>query len=392
MKHNVRRWLNQRWAVLDKPMLWMLAGLMCIGMLNMWSATAANPAKFFDQLRNFAVAFMVMWILAHIPPQALIRFAIPAYLLGVMLLIGVALFGEVSKGSRRWLYVGTRIQPSEISKIAVPLMLAWYFSKHESLLRVRDFFIAGILLLVPFLLIARQPDLGTALLVGSAGFYIIYFAGLNFKVILSAIALVVIGVGSLFYYKNDICPKHVKWPLIEDYQKERICTNLKPENTLANAREKAKEEARRKDKNFHTDQAKIAVGSGGLVGKGFMSGTQSQLQFIPEHSTDFAYAVFAEEWGFLGSLVLIGFYIALLLRGLLIATHAPTLFTRLLSGSLILIIFTYTVVNMGMVIGLLPVVGVPMPFISYGGTALLTLGVACGILMSVQRHRSLVQS
>jgi rod shape determining protein RodA len=380
IKTMMSRWLTQRWSVLDQPMLYMLAGLMCVGMLNMWSATSGTPTKFFDQLRNFLVAFMVMWTLAHIPPQTLIRFAIPAYLVGVSLLIAVALFGDVSKGSRRWLNLGfTKIQPSEISKIAVPLMLAWYFSKHESLLRVKDFFIAGILLLIPFGLIARQPDLGTGLLVGAAGFYIIYFAGLSFKLIAPIAILAVIGISSLYVFEDKICQDSIVWPLLHDYQKERICTLLDPTSDPLG-------------KGFHTIQSTIAVGSGGLVGKGFMHGTQAQLEFIPERSTDFAYAVFAEEWGFLGGLVLIALYIALILRGLLIAANAPTVFTRLLSGSLTLIIFTYGAVNMGMVIGILPVVGVPMPFISYGGTALLTLGVACGILMSVQRHRSLVQS
>jgi rod shape determining protein RodA len=382
IKNNLSRWLNERWAVLDKPMLWMLAGLMGMGMVNMWSATSGTPTpvKFFDQLRNFGVAFMLMWTLAHLPPQTLMRFAIPAYLVGVVLLVGVALVGEVSKGSRRWLNLGiTRIQPSEISKIAVPLMLSWYFSKHETLLRVRDFFIAAFLLLIPFVLIAKQPDLGTALLVGMAGFYVIYFAGLSFKLLAPIALAVIVGISCLSIFETKICQDSVVWPLMHDYQKQRICTLLDPSSDPLG-------------KGFHTLQSMIAVGSGGFLGKGFMHGTQAQLEFIPERSTDFAYAVFAEEWGFIGSILLMGFYIALLLRGLMIATHAPTLFTRLLSGSLTLVMFTYAAVNMGMVIGVLPVVGVPMPFISYGGTALLTLGVACGILMSVQRHRNLVQN
>lgn len=380
IKSNTIHWINQRWSVLDKPMLWVLTGLTCVGMLNMWSATSGNPDKFFDQLRNFFLAFMVMWTLAHIPPQTFMRFAIPAYLVGVTLLIAVALFGDISKGSRRWLNLGiTKIQPSEVSKIAVPLMLAWYFSKHESMLRIRDFFIAGILLLIPFVLIARQPDLGTALLVGSAGFFIIYFAGLSFKLLIPIVVIGVVGITGLYVFEADICQKQVQWPLLHDYQKSRVCTLLDP--TLDPL-----------GKGFHTIQSTIAIGSGGILGKGFMRGTQAQLEFIPERSTDFAYAVFAEEWGFIGGLILIALYIVLLFRGLLIATHSPTLFTRLLSGSLTLIIFIYATVNMGMVIGILPIVGVPMPFISYGGTALLTIGVACGMLMSIQRHRSLVQS
>jgi rod shape determining protein RodA len=379
-RNDIKRWIATRWAVLDRPMLWVLAGLMCMGMLNMWSATSGTPSKFFDQLRNFGIAFMVMWAVAHLPPQTIMRFAVPAYVLGVVLLLAVMVAGDVSKGARRWLNLGvTRIQPSEIMKIAMPLMLAWYFARHESLLRVRDFVIAALLLAVPLGLIAKQPDLGTALLVGAAGLYVLYFAGLSFKLIVPLLVLGVLGVGSLYWFEASICQDEVTWPLLHDYQKQRVCTLLDPSTDPLG-------------KGFHTIQSTIAVGSGGPVGKGFMRGTQAQLEFLPERSTDFAYAVFAEEWGLLGGVLLLGLYIALLFRGLLIATHAPTLFARLLAGSLTLIIFTYAAVNMGMVIGILPVVGVPMPFISYGGTALLTLGVACGMLMSVQRHRSLVQS
>ncbi len=379
-RNDVKRWLALRWAVLDKPMLWMLAGLMCMGMLNMWSATSGNPGKFLDQLRNFGLAFMVMWAVAHMPPQILLRFAVPAYLLGLLLLLGVMLMGDVSKGARRWLNLGvTRIQPSEIFKIAMPLMLAWYFARHEDWLRVRDFFIASLLLIAPVGLIAKQPDLGTALLVGMAGIYVLYFAGLSFKLIIPVLVVGVVSAGSLYVFEGRICQDEVEWPMMHDYQKQRVCTLLDPSTDPLG-------------KGFHTIQSTIAVGSGGPIGKGFMRGTQAQLEFLPERSTDFAYAVFAEEWGFLGSFLLLAFYTALLFRGLLIATLAPTVFSRLLAGSLTLVIFTYAAVNMGMVIGILPVVGVPMPFISYGGTALLTMGIACGMLMSVQRHRSLIQS
>jgi rod shape determining protein RodA len=379
-RNDIKRWFAMRWAVLDRPMLWMLAGLFVMGMLNMWSATSGNPAKFVDQLRNFVIAFVVMWAVAHVPPQTIMRFAVPAYIVGVMLLLGVMLAGDVSKGARRWLNLGvTRIQPSEILKIAMPLMLAWYFARHEGMVRLRDFIVAIILLAVPLGLIAKQPDLGTALLVGAAGMYVLYFAGLSFKLIVPVLIVGVIGAGGLYVFEDRICQDEVNWPLMHDYQKQRVCTLLDPSTDPLG-------------KGFHTIQSTIAVGSGGPIGKGFMQGTQAQLEFLPERSTDFAYAVFAEEWGFLGGFILLAFYTALLFRGLLIATHAPSLFSRLLAGSLTLVIFTYAAVNMGMVIGILPVVGVPMPFISYGGTALLTLGVACGMLMSVQRHRSLVQS
>jgi rod shape determining protein RodA len=379
-RNDIKRWFAMRWAVLDRPMLWMLAGLFVMGMLNMWSATSGNPAKFVDQLRNFVIAFVVMWAVAHVPPQTIMRFAVPAYIVGVVLLLGVMLAGDVSKGARRWLNLGvTRIQPSEILKIAMPLMLAWYFARHEGMVRLRDFIVAIVLLAVPLGLIAKQPDLGTALLVGAAGMYVLYFAGLSFKLIVPVLIVGVIGAGGLYVFEDRICQDEVNWPLMHDYQKQRVCTLLDPSTDPLG-------------KGFHTIQSTIAVGSGGPIGKGFMQGTQAQLEFLPERSTDFAYAVFAEEWGFLGGFILLAFYTALLFRGLLIATHAPSLFSRLLAGSLTLVIFTYAAVNMGMVIGILPVVGVPMPFISYGGTALLTLGVACGMLMSVQRHRSLVQS
>ena len=378
-RHDLRRWFDARRAVLDTPMLWMLGGLMLMGLINMWSATSGTPAKFIDQFRNFVIAFSVMWAVAHVPPQMIMRFAVPLYVLGVVLLLGVAVFGDVSKGARRWLNVGVRIQPSEILKIAMPLMLAWYFARHEALVRVRDFMIALLLLAAPVGLIAKQPDLGTALLVGAAGMYVLYFAGLSFKLIAPVIAALVIGAVMLYGFEGTICQDEVQWPMMHDYQKQRVCTLLDPQSDPLG-------------KGFHTIQSTIAVGSGGALGKGFMRGSQAQLEFIPERSTDFAFAVFAEEWGLLGSLLLLALYTALLFRGLLIATRAPTLFSRLLAGSLTLVIFTYAAVNMGMVIGILPVVGVPMPFISYGGTALLTIGVACGMLMSIQRHRSLVQS
>jgi rod shape determining protein RodA len=379
-RNDLTRWFESRWKVLDRPMMWMLTGLMVMGMINMWSATSGNPTKFFDQLRNFGIAFIVMWAVAHVPPQTIMRFAVPIYIVGVLLLLGVMFAGDVSKGARRWLNLGfTRIQPSEMLKIAMPLMLAWYFARHEDMLRVRDFFLASLLLIAPVGLIAKQPDLGTALLVGMAGVYVLYFAGLSFKLIIPVLLVGSIGAASLYVFEERICQDDVSWPLMHEYQKNRVCTLLDPSTDPLG-------------KGFHTIQSTIAVGSGGPVGKGFMQGTQAQLEFLPERSTDFAYAVFAEEWGFLGSLLLLALYTALLFRGLLIASQAPTLFSRLLAGSLTLVIFTYAAVNMGMVIGILPVVGVPMPFISYGGTALLTLGIACGMLMSVQRHRSLVQT
>jgi rod shape determining protein RodA len=273
----------------------------------------------------------------------------------------------VVNGARRWLHVGvTRFQPSEMMKLAVPMMLAWYFHKHESALKLRDFALAAVILFVPFALIARQPDLGTAALVGATGFYVIFFAGINWKVLASVFAL---GVAALFPL----------WGMMHDYQRKRILTLLDPSTDPLGA-------------GYHIIQSTIAVGSGGLAGKGWLNGTQSHLEFIPERHTDFIFAVFSEEFGLIGNAVLLILYALLVGRGLMIAANAPTVFSRLFAGSIALMFFTYAFVNMGMVSGILPVVGVPLPFLSYGGTALLTLFIGTGILMSCNRHRKLVQT
>ena len=308
------------------------------------------------------------------------RSAVPIYLIGLLLLIAVALFGDVSKGARRWLNIGiTRIQPSELMKIAMPLMLAWYFHKRESMMSWWDFIIATIILLVPTALIAKQPDLGTALLVASAGLYVIYFAGLSWKLIITVLVAIGIGATSLIMSKEKICQPNVEWYVLHDYQKHRVCTLLDPSTDP-------------RGKGFHTIQSTIAVGSGGIFGKGLKNGTQTHLEFIPERTTDFIFAVYAEELGLFGISFLLIFYLLLIARGLMIAANAPTMFTRLLAGAITLIFFTYAFVNMGMVSGILPVVGVPLPLVSYGGTAFVTLGLGAGILMSIQRHRKLIQS
>jgi rod shape determining protein RodA len=289
------------------------------------------------------------------------------YFVGLALLVAVALAGDVVNGARRWLHVGvTRFQPSEMMKLALPLMLAWYFHKNESALRLRDFAIAALLMAVPVALIARQPDLGTAALVGAAGFYIIFLAGISWRVL---IGLAVLFAVSLFPL----------WNHMRDYQKKRILTLLDPTTDPLGA-------------GYHIIQSTIAVGSGGLAGKGWLNGTQSHLEFIPERHTDFIFAVFSEEFGLIGNTVLLILYALLIARGLMIASTAPTIFSRLMAGAIALMFFTYAFVNMGMVSGILPVVGVPLPFISYGGTALLTLFIGAGILMSVQKHRKLVQT
>jgi rod shape determining protein RodA len=320
-----------------------------------------------------------MWVLATIPPQTLMRFAVPLYTFGVALLVAVALFGITKKGAKRWINVGVVIQPSEILKIATPLMLAWYYQRRESSMRWYDFIVGFIILLVPVGLIAKQPDLGTAVLVFAAGLFVIYFAGLSFKLIVPVLVAAIIGIGLIATFQEKICQPQVQWPLMHDYQKHRICTLLDPTSDPLG-------------KGFHTIQAVIAIGSGGPLGKGWLKGTQAHLDFIPEKHTDFIFAVFSEEFGLAGEIVLLTLYTALIARGLYIAANGATLFGRLLAGSLTMAFFTYAFVNVGMVSGILPVVGVPLPFMSYGGTALTTLGIAVGLIMSVGRQKRLMKS
>jgi len=352
---------------IDGPLLGLSLLLVALGFATLFSASYENPGRVAAQAANLAVALVAMWIVAQVTPQTLMRFAVPAYALGLALLVAVALTGEVVNGARRWLHVGvSRFQPSEMMKLALPMMLAWYFHKNEAMLRMRDFAIAALLLAAPVLLIARQPDLGTAVLVGAVGFYVIFFAGIGWKVLA---ALGVLGLASL-------APL---WGMLHDYQRRRILTLIDPTQDPLGA-------------GYHTIQSTIAVGSGGIAGKGWLHGTQTHLEFIPERHTDFIFAVFSEEFGLIGNLVLLTLYSLLIARGLMIAANAATFFARLLAASVTLMFFTYAFVNMGMVSGILPVVGVPLPFISYGGTALLTLFVGIGILMSVHNHRRLVQT
>ena len=368
----IRRAARFLFGDLDGSLMLVVAGLVLFGLAALFSATYDSPGRFYDQLRNIAVALLIMWVAAHIPPQSLMRAAVPVYLIGVGLLLAVFLFGVTKKGATRWLSLGvTVIQPSEIMKIAMPLMIAWYFHRHEALVRVRDYAAAAVLLLVPVLLIAKQPDLGTAILVLAAGLYVIFFAGLSWKLIVPVLLAGVLATTSLIVFEDDACQPGVSWPGLKDYQKNRICTLLDPTTDPLG-------------KGFHTIQSTIAVGSGGLTGKGWLKGTQTHLEFIPERHTDFIFAVYAEEFGLLGNLVLLLLYSWLILRGLMIA--------RLLAGAITMIFFTYAFVNLGMVSGILPVVGVPLPFVSYGGTALVTLFLGIGILMSIQKHRKLVQT
>ena len=352
---------------IDQALLVLIVALSMLGLAALFSAAYQNPARLVSQLGNLGIALVAMWLAAQLTPQTLMRFAVPAYAFGLALLVAVALFGDVVNGARRWLNVGIgRFQPSEIMKLALPLMLAWYFHKNESTLRLRNFAMAALLLAVPVGLIVRQPDLGTAALVGAAGFYVIFFAGISWKV-LGGLTLAF--VASLFPL----------WGILHDYQRRRILTLLDPTQDPLGA-------------GYHIIQSTIAVGSGGLSGKGCLNGTQAHLEFIPERDTDFIFAVYSEEFGLIGNLVLLVLYALLIGRGLVIAANAATVFARLLAGAVSLMFFTYAFVNMGMVSGILPVVGVPLPFLSYGGTALLTLFIGAGILMSVNRHRKLVQT
>ncbi len=365
----------------DGPLALAVLMLAVIGLVTMYSAGFDQGTRFPDHGRNMLIALAVLFFAAQVPPQKLQRLAVPLYIIGVVLLVATALpgLGVTKKGATRWLNLGVVIQPSEILKIAMPLMLAWWFQKREGQLRVLDFAIAGLLLAMPVVLVIRQPDLGTALLILAAGFYVVFFAGLSWRLVVPALVLGAVAVVAIIVAEPKICADGVNWPLLRDYQQHRVCTLLDPTKDPLG-------------KGFHIIQGMIAIGSGGITGKGFMSGTQTHLEFIPERTTDFIFAAFCEEFGLAGVIVLSLCFIFLIFRGLMIAAEAPTVFTRLLAGAVSLSFFTYAFVNMGMVSGILPVVGVPLPFISYGGTAMVTLGLALGILMSVARSRRLMQS
>jgi rod shape determining protein RodA len=382
-------------VVIQKPPLWqrvapvfqgfdgwfMLAVLIlaAMGLVVMYSVGYDHGTRFVDHARNMLIAAGVLFVMAQIPPQRLMALAVPLYTVGVALLIAVAVFGITKKGAQRWVNVGIVIQPSEIMKIAMPLMLAWWFQKREGQLRPLDFVVAGLILAVPSALILRQPDLGTTLLVAASGLFVIFFAGLSWKLILPPVLLGVAGVVTLIVMEPQWCQPGVDWQVLHEYQRQRVCTLLDPTKDPLG-------------KGFHIIQGMIAIGSGGVWGKGFMQGTQTHLEFVPERTTDFIFAAFSEEFGLLGVLTLLAAFLFLFYRGLRIAVEAPTLFSRLLAGALTLIYFVYAFVNMGMVSGILPVVGVPLPFISYGGTAMVTLGASLGILMSIARSKRLVQS
>jgi rod shape determining protein RodA len=363
----------------DAPLALAALWLAALGLLVMYSAGFDHGTRFVDHGRNMLIALAVVLVVAQLPPQRLMALAVPLYALGLVLLVATAILGITKKGATRWLDLGVVIQPSEMMKIALPLMLAWWFQRREGQLRPVDFALAGLILAVPTLLVMKQPDLGTALLIASSGLYVIFFAGLSWRLVVPALVLAAAGIVAIVLAGPHICEPGVDWRVLHEYQKNRVCTLLDPTKDPLG-------------KGFHIIQGMIAIGSGGLLGKGFMQGTQTHLEFIPERTTDFIFAALSEEFGLLGVLALLVGFTVLILRGLMIAALAPTLFARLLAGAVTLSFFTYAFVNMGMVSGILPVVGVPLPFVSYGGTAMVTLGLGLGILMSVARNRQLIQS
>jgi len=372
--------LSRLWEVLTRRIDTMLfacaLAIVAVGLVTLFSAADQNVARVMSQVASIAFAIALMWIAANVPPQTLARIAVPLYVAGVLMLIGVALFGVVVNGSRRWLPLGiARFQPSELMKIALPLMLAWYFQKFEGRIGWKDFLFAAIMIAVPVYLIKRQPDLGTALLIAASGFYVLYLAGLSWKIIVGLFTLGTAGVVALFTLGEDAGP--LAWFHLHGYQRERVLTFIDPTRDPLGA-------------GYHSTQASIALGSGGVIGKGWLNGTQTHLDFLPEKHTDFIFAVFGEEFGLIGNGLLLILYILLISRALVITANASTMFARLLAGAVTLMFFTYAFVNMGMVSGVLPVVGVPLPLVSYGGTALISLFIGLGVLMSVSSHRKLV--
>jgi rod shape determining protein RodA len=350
---------------IDLPLLAGVLLLCGFGLIVLYSASGENLAQVQRQAIRIVLALAIMLAVAQINPTTLRRWSPWLYILGVLMLIAVLTFGEVGKGAQRWLDLGViRFQPSEMVKLAVPLMIAWYLAEKRLPPSWQRLAFAALLTVVPVLLIAKQPDLGTALLVGCAGIFVLFFAGISWRLI-----------GGLIVTLAGAAP--VVWYLMRDYQRQRVLTFLDPEKDPLGA-------------GYHIIQSKIAIGSGGIYGKGWLNGTQSQLDFLPERHTDFIFAVLSEEFGLVGVLVLLALYLFVIARGLYIATRAQDTFARLLAGSLTLVFFVYLFVNTGMVSGLLPVVGVPLPLVSYGGTSLVTLMAGFGILMSIHTHRRLL--
>ncbi len=351
---------------IDGFLLFALLCLMGIGLVTIYSSGGQDWDLVTRQLTRLGIALLVMVVLAQIPPMAYRRLAIYFYGFGLIMLLGVLFFGVVGKGAQRWLDLGIiRFQPSEVMKLAVPLMIAWYISKFNLPPRTRNIAIGFIIVFIPTILIAKQPDLGTSLLVASSGIFALFLSGMTWRLI-SVISI----MASLF--------APIMWIfLMQGYQKQRVLTFLNPESDPWGS-------------GYHIIQSKIAIGSGGVSGKGWLQGTQSQLEFLPERHTDFIFAVFSEEFGLIGVIGLLFIYMCIIIRGMMIANLAQDAFSKLLAGSITLTFFVYVFVNMGMVSGLLPVVGVPLPLVSYGGTSMVTLLAGFGILMSISTQKRLM--
>ncbi len=354
----------QRWHI-DKPLFLGLALLSFISLFILYSASAENSMMMVRHALRLALGFAILVGVAQIRPESLRRWSPYIFGIGLVLLVAVLAFGSVTKGARRWLNLGIMsFQPAEIMKLGMPMMLAWFFARDSLPPRTRHMALGGVIALVPILLIAKQPDLGTAVLILGSALAVLFLAGMSWRSIVAVLALASLAVPLL-------------WTHLHDYQHQRIVTLLDPASDPLGA-------------GYHTIQSMIAVGSGGIFGKGWLNSSQAHLDFLPESSTDFIFAVFAEEFGLLGIVMLFGLYLFVIGRSLLIAFYAQETYTRLLAGGLALIFFTYVFVNIGMVSGILPVVGVPLPLISYGGTATVTLMAAFGMLMSIHTHRKIV--
>lgn len=347
--------------------LYLLLGLLVLagsGLVVLYSASGADWGAVYRQAIRFGIGFVALFVVAQMDPRVFQQWSGAGYLLGVSLLVAVLLTGDVGKGAQRWLVIPglPRFQPSEIMKIAVPVMMSWYVARHPLPLRFKHLVGAAVLLFVPFILILEQPDLGTSLLIAASGLFVIFLAGLSWKIIISAGILAIASLPAMWMF------------VLRPYQKTRILTLFNPESDPLGA-------------GWNIIQSKTAIGSGGLYGKGYLQGTQSQLDFLPESHTDFIIAVLSEEFGFVGAIILLAIYVMIIVRGMVISMNARDNFCRLLAGSLTLTFFIYVFVNIGMVSGLLPVVGVPLPLVSYGGTSIVTLLGSFGILMSIATHQ-----
>ncbi len=351
---------------IDLPLFTALLVLMGLGLSVIYSAGGQDMGLIIRQVTRLGIAIVAMLFIAQIPPFFYQRWAVPLFVCGCGLLVAVLLFGHVGKGAQRWLDIGiTKFQPSEIMKLAVPIMTAWYISRKPLPPTFLDTVIGFVLVMLPTLLIAKQPDLGTSILIASSGIFVLFLSGLSWRIITVVTAFLPVFMTIMWYF------------IMHAYQKQRVLTFLDPETDPLGS-------------GYHIIQSQIAIGSGGTAGKGWLKGTQSQLEFLPERHTDFIFAVFSEEFGLIGVVFLLAIYLYIVGRGMIIAVRAQDAFSKLLAGSITLTFFVYVFVNIGMVSGLLPVVGVPLPLVSYGGTSMVTLMAGFGVLMAIGTHKRLL--